>query len=57
MTTHNIQASNTPPISSRFPSALGFGAGAAALGLYVSDWKLINQYIPFYGGRFKEEED
>ena len=36
---------------------MGFGAAAAALGLYISDWKLINQYIPFYGSRFKEQEE
>ncbi|MPC16521.1 hypothetical protein E2C01_009348 [Portunus trituberculatus] len=38
------------------PSAIGFGAAAAGVGLYFTEWKLINQYIPFYGGRYKEQE-
>ncbi|KAK4290305.1 hypothetical protein Pmani_036786 [Petrolisthes manimaculis] len=39
------------------PSLSFFGAGAAALGLYITDWQLINQFIPFYGTKYKEQEE
>lgn len=39
------------------PSITLFGAGAATLGLYFTDWKLINQFIPFYGSKYKEQEE
>lgn len=36
------------------PSAVGYGAAAAALGLYFTDWKLVLQFLPFYSGKFEE---
>lgn len=39
----------------RIPSATGYGAAAAALGLYFTDWKLVLQYLPFYNGKFEEK--
>lgn len=38
-------------------SAATFG-GAAGLGvLYMTDWKLVGRYIPFYGGKFADKEE
>jgi ubiquinol-cytochrome c reductase subunit 10 len=33
-----------------------FGASVAVLGLYFTDWKVIVRYIPYYGGKFKEDD-
>lgn len=37
-------------------SAVGYGAAASLIGLYLTDWRCIVTYIPFYGGKFKSEE-
>nr|CAH0101041.1 unnamed protein product [Daphnia galeata] len=41
-------------LKAMIPSAVGYGAAAAALGLYITDWKLVLQYMPFYNGKFQE---
>lgn len=33
-----------------------FGAGGVLAGLYLSDWKAVVAYIPFYGGKFPPQE-
>ncbi|XP_075215015.1 cytochrome b-c1 complex subunit 10-like [Lycorma delicatula] len=38
------------------PSAAVFGATGTFAFLYFSEWKLINQYIPFYNTKYKIEE-
>lgn len=42
-------------LKAMIPSATGYGAAAAALGLYFTDWKLVLQYLPFYNGKFEEK--
>lgn len=37
-------------------SAGAYGAAAALLGCYLTDWKVIVSYIPFYGGKFDKKE-
>lgn len=32
-----------------------YGAGATLTFLYMTDWKLVVQYIPFYGSKFNQE--
>ncbi|EFX76718.1 hypothetical protein DAPPUDRAFT_322097 [Daphnia pulex] len=41
-------------LKAMIPSAVGYGSAAAALGLYLTDWKLVLQYLPFYNGKFEE---
>ena len=31
-----------------------FGIGAAILGCYAFEWKLVLQYLPYYNGKYKE---
>jgi len=33
-----------------------YGATAAFLTVYLTEWKVIADKIPFYGGKFKEEQ-
>ncbi|XP_014214893.1 cytochrome b-c1 complex subunit 10 [Copidosoma floridanum] len=36
------------------PSAITYGSGASLTLLYFTDWKLILQYVPYYGKKFQE---
>ncbi|KAK4871965.1 hypothetical protein RN001_016089 [Aquatica leii] len=36
-------------------SATAFGATAGLLVLYVTDFKTVLQYLPYYNGKYKEE--
>ncbi|XP_076280687.1 ubiquinol-cytochrome c reductase 6.4 kDa subunit [Lasioglossum baleicum] len=35
------------------PSAATYGGVAGLAVIYFTDWKVVAQYIPFYGGKFK----
>ncbi|XP_044256954.1 cytochrome b-c1 complex subunit 10-like [Tribolium madens] len=37
-------------------SAIAFGATAGVGITYATDWKLVLQFMPYYNGKFKEEE-
>lgn len=41
----------------RIGSLATFGAGGSLLGLYLSDWKAVVAYIPYYGGKFPAPEE
>ncbi|XP_017785961.1 PREDICTED: cytochrome b-c1 complex subunit 10-like [Nicrophorus vespilloides] len=36
-------------------SATAFGASAGMAVVYMTDWKLILQYLPYYNGKFAEK--
>ena len=42
--------------SSRVPSLAVFGAVAGGAGLYVTEWRAVLQYVPYYNGKYKTEE-
>ena len=42
-------------LACRTPTLAAYGAVGGLLGLYFTDWKVVNQFIPFYGGKYKEE--
>jgi ubiquinol-cytochrome c reductase subunit 10 len=37
------------------PSLATFGATAGVIVVYITDWRVITDYIPFYNGKYKEE--
>ncbi|XP_032690065.1 cytochrome b-c1 complex subunit 10-like [Odontomachus brunneus] len=37
------------------PTAFTYGTGATVMMLYMTDWKVVLQYVPFYGSKFNEE--
>ncbi|CAH1393529.1 unnamed protein product [Nezara viridula] len=39
------------------PSLTFFGASAGAGICYATDWRLVLEYMPYYGGKFKTEEE
>ncbi|KFM68681.1 Cytochrome b-c1 complex subunit 10, partial [Stegodyphus mimosarum] len=38
------------------PTAAMFSSGGGLFFLYLTDWKLILQYLPIYNTKFKESE-
>jgi ubiquinol-cytochrome c reductase subunit 10 len=41
----------------RIPSLATFGTAGGLTLLYLTDWKLFLQYLPFYNGKFKKVEE
>lgn len=39
----------------RMPTAMTYGAGATFAMLYMTDWKVVLQYVPFYNSKFEEQ--
>lgn len=37
------------------PSAAIFGASAAGLGLYFTEWKTVLRFMPYYNGKYKND--
>ncbi|XP_014483298.1 PREDICTED: cytochrome b-c1 complex subunit 10-like [Dinoponera quadriceps] len=37
------------------PTAMTYGTGASLTFLYLTDWKVVLQYVPFYGSKFDEQ--
>ena len=38
-------------------SGVFFGAAGAVLGCYMMEWKAVLQYLPYYNGKYKVEEE
>lgn len=42
-------------LSCRGSTAIGWGGAAGCVLLYLSDWKLVMQYVPFVNKKFDHE--
>lgn len=40
----------------RIPSLSIFAGTGAIVGVYFTEWRVISDYIPFYNGKFKDEQ-
>jgi len=38
------------------PTLMGFGGMAGLTLVYITDWRVVADYIPFYNGKFKPAE-
>ena len=41
----------------RIGSLATFGTAGGLTVLYLTDWKLVLQYMPFYNGKFKKDDE
>ncbi|XP_009459945.1 PREDICTED: cytochrome b-c1 complex subunit 10 [Nipponia nippon] len=49
-------AASAPPLLSRTPTLVTWGGVAGTGIIWFTDWKLVLQYVPYIGGKFKTED-